>query len=98
MRSNEHCPRMAPKHAVPLIKQIVLAILASVEAPVRMRSKLFVALIIGKDRKKECLGIADMHHHRNAELSGPREDRLQPLVIHAHQLSTRIAHREAKTF
>src|SRR6266850_1924483 len=89
--------RMPGEHSVALRKQLLHGReLRPIEAPVRMLDELFVALVAGIDRMKECLGIGDMNEHRNTKPSAFLPRRVEARVVDRDELAGRITNTEAE--
>ena len=61
------------------------------ERPVGVRVELLVAFVEAIDRQEERFRIADVYRHRQAEPAARLPHRIEPGVVHAHQLAGRSA-------
>src|SRR3954471_17035530 len=58
---------------------------SAVERPIRVRPELLVSLVESIDRKKERLGIADVHGDRQSKATARIPHRIESLVVNAHE-------------
>src|SRR5450631_2011763 len=98
MCGDERSFRMARNYPVALIKQLFFRELSPMKAPVRMCRQLLEALIAAIDRQEKGVGISDVEHDRDPQLSRFIENGRKALIVYLQQRSGAIAHAQSKVF
>ena len=97
MRADEDRVRMSRDDAVALLEDFLFRWEpVAVERPVGPETQRVDSLIVAVHGREEGLGVGDVDHHRDSEFAALGPYRIDPGIVHRHDLAVLVANRQAQ--